>query len=445
LRGGTLEADALLKLKWILILEAMFAGAYKSLTRGLFVIYLVFIGYRIEGISFVVFASATASMLIGIFLYKRPSFIVNRVKLKLTGFHALERIMWLLIPLTTSSLLISVLYSAYMVFSSFISTFLAFAMYGSLTEDDIRDVTAKRSAANGISSILGFASGVFPLALLPAEDKFAYIFPLGSLLGLMSTFLILFLNLSHLEGASFPKVTEQPEKIFSASSFFVILLASGNLLGIVWAPYVMNHLKGPDFLAASMSLFGTLSSIVASLFWRRKAFKTLRVGLALNTLGPLLIWATPWPAFHVPINAYTAFTYTGANFLGTFLFANYNRWFGAVKSSVLLVILGNAAQLVAAPLGMLAKENYLIAFSLVFAIKAAAAVLAVITITEVAVVPEDVARTYSRGLYSNSIMGYRIAVEISRETIINTLRLLAFSLVIVALYLIYRVLWILMG
>lgn len=173
-----MEQDTLLKFKWILIFEAMFAGAYISLTRGLFVIYLVSIGYRIEGISFVVFVSAATSILIGIFLYKRPSFIISRVKLKLTSFHALERIMWLLIPLTTNSLLISLFYSAYMIFSSFISTFLAFAIYGSLAEYDIRDVTAKRSAANGMSSILGFALGVFLLALLPPEDKFTHIFQL---------------------------------------------------------------------------------------------------------------------------------------------------------------------------------------------------------------------------------------------------------------------------
>lgn len=437
-----LEHNTLLKFKWILIFEAMFAGAYISLTRGLFVIYLVSIGYRIEGVSFVVFVSAATSILIGIFLYKRPSFIVSKVKLKLTGFHALERIMWLLIPLTMSGLLISVLYSAYMIFSSFISTFLAFAIYGSLTEDDIRDVTAKRSAASGLSSILGFSLGVFLLVLLPAEDRFVYIFQLGSLLGLISTFLILFLNLSHLEGASFLKVTEQPEKIFSASSFFVILLASGNFLGIVWTSYVMTSLNGPDFLAASMNLVGTLSSIIAALVWRKKTLKTLRLGLALNTLGPILIWATPWPTFHVPINAYTSFTYTGANFLGTFLFAKYNKWFGAVKSSVLLVILGNVAQLIVAPLGILSNGNYFIAFSMVFAIKIISAILVVMTIPEVAVVQEDVARTYSRVLYNNTITGYRVAVEISRETILTTLRLIAFSLVVVALYLIYRVLWI---
>jgi hypothetical protein len=444
LEGGVLlEETFFLRLKWILILEAMFAGAYISLTKGLFVIFLVSLGYKVETISFVVLVSAAVSVLFGVLLYKRPFFITSRVKLKLTGFHALERITWLIIPLTRDSLLISAFYSLYMIFSSFISTFLSFAIYGSLTEDDIRDVTAKRSALGGISSILGFALGVFLLAFLPGEEKFTYIFSLGTFLGFISTILILFLNLSHLEGASFPRVTEQPERIFSASSFFVVLLTSSNLLGIFWIPYVMNYLDGPDFLAASMSLIGTVSSIIASLAWRKRALKTLRLGLALNSLGPLLIWATPLPTLHVPLSAFTSFTYTGANFLGIVLFANYKRWFGAVKSSVLLVILGNIAQLLAAPLGIITRESYLIAFFVVFSVKIASTLLAVMTIPEIAVIPEDVARTYSRVLFTNSVMGYRMGLEISRETILTTFRLLAFSVVVLALYLIYRVLWIL--
>ena len=322
---------------------------------------------------------------------------------------------------------------------------MAFAIYGSLTEDLIRDVTAKRSAANGLSSILGFALGVFLLAFLPPQAKFSYIFPLGSLLGLISTLLVPLLNLSHLEGKPFPRITEQPEKVFSASSFFVILLVSGNLMGMVWAPYVMNYLGGPDFLAASLNLAGTLSSIIASLFWRKKAFKTLRIGLALNTLGPAIIWATPWPTAHIAINVYTSFTYTRANFLDTFLFARYNKWFGAVKSSVLLGMLGNLAQLTAALLGIFTKENFVLAFLTALAIKALATLLALFTIPEVAVVPEDVARTYSQILYNNSLTEYKMSIEISKETLLTILRLLAFSLVIAALYVIYRVLRILIG
>lgn len=441
---ATLEKTVLLKLKWILIFEALFAGAYISLTRGLFVIFLVSLGYRVEAISFVVLVSAIISVLFGVLLYKRPFFLTSRVKFKLVSFHALERITWLMIPLTKSSLLISVFYSMYMIFSSFISAFLAFTIYGSLTEDDIRDVTAKRSALSGISSIFGFALGVFLLAFLSGEEKFTYIFSLGALLGFISTSLLLFLNLSHLEGASFQRVTEQPEKIFSASSFFVVLLTSSNILGIFWIPYVMYYLNGPDFLAASMNLIGTVSSIFASLVWRKRMLRTLRLGLVLNSLGPLLILATPLPTLHLPLSVYTSFTYTGASFLGIVLFARYKRWFGAVKSSVLLVILGNVAQLLAAPFGIATKESYFAAFLIVFSVKIVATLLAVVTIPEIAVVSEDVARTYSHVLFTNSVMGYRLGVEISKETILITLRLFVFSVVILTLYLIYRVLWILL-
>jgi hypothetical protein len=55
-----LDGDSLVRFKWILIVEALLAGAYVSLPRGLFVIYLVSIGNRIEDISFVVLVSAVA-------------------------------------------------------------------------------------------------------------------------------------------------------------------------------------------------------------------------------------------------------------------------------------------------------------------------------------------------------------------------------------------------
>jgi len=208
----------LLRFKWILILEAMFAGAYISLTRGLFVIYLTSIGQEVEEMSFVVLVSAAVSLLIGTFIYKNSSFITRKVKPKLIIFHALERITWLLIPLTSNAISIIFLYSAYMIFSALISIF-GLCHIWFVNRRLIRDVTAKRSAANGLSSILGFALGVFLLAFLPPQTKFSYIFPLGSLLGLISTLLVPLLNLSHLEGKPFPQITEQPEKVFQPLHF----------------------------------------------------------------------------------------------------------------------------------------------------------------------------------------------------------------------------------
>jgi len=429
------------RLKWILVLEALLAGVYVSLTRGLFLIFLVSIGYAVEGISFVVLIASLSSLAIAGFLYKHPGFLTHRVKLKLLAFHAFERITWFFMPLVQQSLMISFFYSLYMAFSSVLGVFLSFTIYGSLSEKDIRDVTAKRAAAMGISNIAGYALGVFLLAFIPYQNKFIAIFSLGSVIGLFSTALIAFLDVSNLENAKFPEKVEQPEKVFSTSFFFVTLLLSGNLFGIVWTPYVMNELKGTDFIAASLSLSGTLASIVASLVWREKSFKTLRIGLAFNALGPLLAWLVPYPEAHIGISVFTSFTFTAANFMGTFLFARYNEWFGAVKSSILMVIIGNLAQLVSAPLGLLVGSNYTLAFPCVFATKVAATALAVGFIPEVAVVREDVARTYSRILYRNSLIGYRIVVEVSRETVLATFRLLALSMVLAALYLIYRVLW----
>jgi len=437
---GMGNQEGLYRFKLLMVLEALFAGVYISLTRGLFVIFLVSIGYVVEGISFVVLVSSFASLVIASIIYKRPSFLMRRVKFKLVFFHALERITWFFIPLIRHSLAVSLIYSLYMVFSSVLSIFLSFTIYGLLNEVEIKDITAKRSAAMGISNIIGYGIGIFLLAFLPHENKFVSIFSLGTLLGLFSTVLISFVDVSSLERTSFPSRAEQPEKVFSVSFFFVILLLSGNLFGIVWTPYLMNELRGADFIAASMSLSGTLASIAASLVWSKRSFKALRLGLMLNALGPLLVWFVPVPEYHIGVSVFTSFTFTAANFIGTFLFARYNEWFGAVKSSILLVIISNLAQLVSAPIGMAFGSNYGLAFSILFLAKALAMVLAAIFIPEVAVIREDIARTYSRILYKNSIVGYRVAVEVSRETILGVFRILALSIVLATLYLIYRTL-----
>ena len=431
------------KFKWILVLELAFAGAYLALTRGLFVIFLVSVGYRVKGISLVMLASAAMAILMGILIYKFPSFIVRRVKLKLVTFHGLERVMWFFIPFIQDPLTVSILYSLYMIFSFFVSTFMNFVIYGSLSEADVKDVLAKRSASGGASNIVGFLLGAFLLAFIPERNKFVYIFPLGAALGLLSTFLITFLSLSHLENAALPRAVKEPEKVFSSSLFFVILLMGGNLLGMVWIPYVMNKLGGPDYLAALMNLLGTVSSILASLFWGGKSFKALRLGHILNVVNPLMIWLTTNPTVHVAISAFNSFTYTGANFLGSFLFARYKEWFGAVYSSVLLATLGNVAVLMAAPIGIVLREDYSLTFLVTFMVLMTSVLLSLVAVPEVAVVSEDTARTYSFILYRSGVAGYRTTVEISKDTAIATLRLLAMILVFMILYVIYRLLSIL--
>ena len=79
-------------LKWLLVAESLFAGAYIALTRGLFLIFLVSIGQDIKGISLVVLLSSFLPVIIGFMLYRNPTFLIRRVKLKLSLFHLSERL-----------------------------------------------------------------------------------------------------------------------------------------------------------------------------------------------------------------------------------------------------------------------------------------------------------------------------------------------------------------
>lgn len=370
---------------------------------------------------------------------------MNRTRLKIVVIHAFECSMWFLVPLTNSVIVICLLYSAYRALSFLTAILLTFVIHGSLSETEIRDVTARRSAISGISIVVGFATGTFLIGFLPAEYKFTHVLSLGATSGLFSVLLASSMNLSHLEEMKLPQRALEPEKVFSSSLSFSVMLISANLLGIAWTPYFMRDLYGPDYLVPLMALAGTLSSVVASLALGKRSLKTLRTALALNSLVPILVSLTPWPIMHIPIRAYSAFAFTGANFLGTFLFARYNEWLGAVRSSIILVVLANLAQLVAAFLGLLVKENYFVMFLMIFVVGTVAVVVTFFAIPEVAVVPEDAARAYSRVLYNGTLLEYRMATEYSRETLLGTLRVLAASLVAVVLYVIYRILWILAG
>ena len=438
MRGG-------LGVKLVFTLEAAVAGVYVSLTKGLFTIFLVSVGMDASGVSLVMLLSSLLAIVVGFLLYVRPGFMVRRVKLKLLIFHASERFVWIFLPLFRGRLIISILFSVYMVLSLLISMFISLAIYGSSDEATIRDIVAMRSVAGGASSTIGFALGAFLLAFLPKSGKFFYIFTLGSAIGLISTIIIGFAELKHLERVEIPEAIEAPEKIYTASLFIISLLFSFNTLGIFWIPYLMHELKGSDFLAALINLMGTISSMVASMVWKGKGLRAFRLALLLNALTPLMIWLVPLPHVHPTISIYASFAYTGANFLGALLFASYNRWFGAVKSSVLLILLANLSQLLSGLMGLSVQGQYSTAFLTAFMVGLLSTLIAITTIPEVAVVPEETANQYSRIIYMNTLLGYRLAIEASRKTVLLTLRIMALFAVLILLYIVYRVLWLLAG
>lgn len=426
------------RLKLLLILEALFYGLSSALTTGLLFVYIVSIGAGIEGISAVVGISAIVKLLVHLIIYKYPRILVTKVRMSFILNHFIDRILFIFIPLTQNYMIIGLIYAAAAATPT--TAFMNLVIFGSLSKNDIKDITAKRTATLGVSSIIGYAISIFLLAFMPPETKFFYIYLLGGVTGLLATTVVGFMHLSHLNGMKIPEGIKQPERIFSTSAYFVAILAGGNLFSMVWIPYVMDHLKGPDYLAVTMNLVITLTSVLASLVCKGWSFKRLRYNVGLDAASPILALATPIPIIHPMLSAFSSFAYTASNFIGSFLFANYNKWLGAIKSSILIVIIMCVANVLITPMSAIVKGNYFLLFLIVFGIKLIAFIIALTTIPEVAAVPEQTARTYSFLLYNKSFTGYRVSVEISRDTILLTLRLIGLAVVLSTLYVIYRIL-----
>ncbi|MEM3898075.1 MAG: hypothetical protein QXO04_05655 [Nitrososphaerota archaeon] len=432
-------------LKLPLVLEMAFAGTYLALTKNLLVIYLASIGFNVGGISIVTMIAATIASMSSIMLWRFPGFLTRRVKPKLLLFHALERIFWIPMVFARDLLSIAIFYAVISASTSVISAFMNLLIYSSFGEAGVRDVTAKRTIAGNLMTTIGSAAAMTMLAILPRDLKFAIIFITGSLVGLLSTLALSFADMRHLEGFEVARRLEKPEQMFTVSSFLLAMLTSSNLLGIVWTPYLMGVLGAPDYLAAALNFVSTIFGILGSLFWARRSLGSFRLALGGVTLVPIAAFITPMPVAHLGISAFGTFMFTGASFLGNFLFARYLREFGAVRSSIIFSALTNFSQLLATPFGILLSQNYMLLFASVISIRLLSVILAFLAVPEVAAVPEDVARTYSQLIYTNSLMGYALIQETSREIVALTIRLLALAAVLALLYAIYRLVFLLAG
>ncbi|RLG50297.1 MAG: hypothetical protein DRN99_09920, partial [Thermoproteota archaeon] len=170
--GEALASGGRLKLKWILVMEALLAGVYLSLTRGLFVIFMVSRGFGAWEVSAVALISSVIAALVSIVLFRWPSLLTGRVKLKLVLFHGLERVTWFLVPVARGYAVVAALYGV--INSLPVGTLINLVIYGLLSEEDVMDLTAKRSAAFNASTILGFTVAAGLAALLPGGEKYEY-------------------------------------------------------------------------------------------------------------------------------------------------------------------------------------------------------------------------------------------------------------------------------
>ncbi len=421
-----------------LILEALFAGFYLSLTRGLFIIYLVAVGLDVSGISYVVLVSTAVAAVCLALLYKFPEFMVRRVKLKLLTAHIAERLSWLIMAFLPTPLFITLSYLGVSVAAALTGGFMNFVIYALYNEEEVKDLTAKRNMMFNITSVLGLIVAMLTTALLEGPQKYLLLIATGVSVGILSSLSMSILPLSQLEGQEIPKGVENPEKVMSTSLFLLSLLVYGNLMGIIWIPYLTKVLGAPDFMAVAMTLATTLASIAGSVIWSSRSYKDFRAALAATSAVPASALLVPLPLLHMAIASVNGIAYTGANFLGNFLLARYSSWFGAVRSGIILTLIVNASQFLAAPLGIIFSGNFTALFITAASVVILSTTLAFTTIPEVAIVPEHTARTYSQTIYYNSLMGYVVAVETVKDTLLLTLKLVGLSVALLLMYVAYR-------
>ncbi|MCS7125316.1 MAG: hypothetical protein NZ929_00155 [Aigarchaeota archaeon] len=432
-------------LKTYLVGEIAFYSIYLIMTRNIFVLYLVSIELDMFMISTIVFLSTLISTIISIVVHKHPRILISNINEKFILTHALEKILFIPIGFTSNPIAITILYGAVNITSIFSTIYTNLAIYGLFEEADIKDVIAKRTITANITNILGYILTMFLIYSLPSNVKFQTIYTLGGLIGVLSTISILPINLKNVMKAKILEQVSSPERLFTTSYYFITLLTSSNLLGLVWTPFLIRALKSPDYIVIAVNFAGSIAGIFSSIFWAKTSLKKLRISLGLASLTPILCIITHYPILHIGISAYGGFTFVGANFLGSFLFARYKNWLGVLRVSTLMSLITNLSQLLATPFGLLFQEDYTLLFLASAVVRLLSITVAYLTIVEVAIVSEEDARTYSQILYRNSLWGYILVTDVVKESIMITLKVLAIITIFLLLFIVYRFLFFIMS
>ncbi|RLE83617.1 MAG: hypothetical protein DRJ41_04580 [Thermoprotei archaeon] len=430
-------------LKLSLVLEIFLAGIYLPLTSGVFLVYLSSLGYGFSEISLITALPSLIIVVLSFLVIRKTDIVSLNLKRKFILVHAGERITWFFLPFIRDLYLIMILYLFKTAFSAMISVFMNYVIYGSFPEEDVRDITAKRSAAGSLSSIFSYLLATVLIGTLPPEKRYFVSFFLGASIGLFSTLVIALQDFSKLEGKIGKKTLSSIEKVYSASLYHVLFVATANMVGMVWTPFLVNVRLYPQYIPVLMGFTATFSSMLSSLYWRDRSFRVYRTALLLDSLTPLMIWVLPTPPLHIALSVYNSFVSTGAGFLGGFLFARYLPSSEAILSASVITMIGGLGQGVASLTGIVLGNNYPLVFMIIVLLKMFSLAIAYLIIPEVAFVPEDVARSYSTTLYRVSLIGFNMTIEYSKETVITTFKMVGLTMSLLILYIIYRLITIL--
>jgi len=431
--------------KLLMVLEALFGGFYVAVSRNLFVPMLAYSGYSLQLLSFVTLAAATANVLISYLIFNRPRLVSEDVRSKLLVSHALERVVWALLPFTLKSpdLMIAV-YTLAQLITIPVNVLLNVAMFAQYGEADFVDLTVKRTAASSATSILGMLFTTFVAAEVPAPDSYYIAYVTSSLVGLTATAALVPYRMPSKVASQVESKPSEEVEVKKVNTFvlFVSMLVGGNLLGLAWSP-LLKELGAPVYTAVALSLAGSVGGVIGPYLWR--SYRQYLVAIAANVSVSISILFIGWAPAHLLLSLLASMTFMGANLLATSIYSRYVKSLGMIKASTFLTGANAVGLFIASLISSSLAQDPSVAIMFSAGFRSFALAIALLAIPETAVVASSVAYGYSRLLYSSSVLGYTFTVDTSKRIVKLTVEILAISVLLVLLYFIYRVVGFIIG
>lgn len=424
--------------KAVLVVEAFFGSLYVTVTRGLFIVMLSYSGYEMSSISIVSLFSALLGVLVSYLLYYKQSIIYRKFKLKMVIAHGAERFLWMSLPFFVwNREATAVLYSLSMAITVPVGVFISSAMMALFKGEELDDLNAKRNVASAAASLIAGVFMTLSLALLPAPESYYITYVSAGLLGLSSTFAVSMLKIQGVDEKEVLALHEEDRaKLTTTFLFLIIMFTGSNMLGIAWIPY-LKGMGAPSYIAALMNLVGSIGGIIGPYLFR--SFRHHRIAVSTNALVTFSIPFILVPLVHPALSFMTSATFVSVNLLSMLIYSGYVENLGIARASVLLTASSFIGLVIASFLGLFLQPFLLLILAGIS--KIIAALIVTFAVPETAVVPKEVAMGYARLIHSVSTAGYMTAAVVSRQAILTALKVFSFSLLLVLVYLIYRLLF----
>lgn len=429
--------------KVLMGVEAFFGGFYVAVTRGFFIPMLTYSGYTLNMLSYVTFSAALMNVIISYLIYNYPNLLAKNIKIKLLLVHALERLLFAILPflIEIPDLLIAI-YAIALTITIPVGVLLNVALFNVFVQGEFVEINVLRAALGAASSLLGSIYSIFVTAFIEAPASYYVAYTSSSVVGLFATAALLYYDVpkDFSEALKTEKIEEVEVRKTNTFLMLILMMSGGNLIGLAW-PQLLKSMDSPLYITIALNLAGNLGGIVGPYLW--KGYKAYVLAVATNVVFTSSIPFLRYPLIHVFVSAVLSTTFIGANLIASAIYSKYVESLGIIKASTFLTSSSAVGLLIASVLGRYLPDAPVLVFSVATLLKLLALLVCVLAIPETAVVPPRTAYGYGKLVYSISIIGYTFTVETSKRVFRLFIQLIALALLLTLILLLYELITIL--